>query len=231
MPDAPPPPPPIKFPVARSPGGGAAPLSLRRRPLAVSEASAAARESIKAIVSATRSPFPGGPPPATSQVAELEKSLRMIELALAERERAVAEAEARLADREREVAEGEALLLAREKLMAAARKPVPSQAAVSPEEKVALEQLRAELERQEASLKEAKQAQREREQFLDESETKLFEKVQAQQEKEIEQDQRAEDLRALERRLREREAALDPQAAAALKAADEAAAKRDKANE
>ena len=36
---------------------------------------------------------------------------------------------------------------------------------------------------------------------------------------------------ARERRIREREAALDPQAAAALKADDQAAAKRDEFNE
>ena len=95
----------------------------------------------------------------------------------------------------------------------------------------ALEQLRAELERQETSVKEAKQAIRDREQFLDESETKLFEKVQAQQEKEIEQDQKSEDLRGWERRLKEREAALDPQSAAALKVEDEQAKKRDEFNE
>jgi len=96
---------------------------------------------------------------------------------------------------------------------------------------MALEQFRAELERQEAALKEAKQAQRDREQFLDASETKLFEKVQAQQEKEIELEQREEDLRARERRFREREAAADPQAAATLKAEDAAKKKFDEFNE
>jgi hypothetical protein len=224
---------PIQFPVAKP---AAAPsLTLRRRsagargPFEVSEASAAARESIKAIVSATRAPFPGGGPPA-SKVAELERTLRQLEIKLEERERVAADTEARLADRERDLAESEALLVAREKLIAA-RKPGPVQAEISAEEKVALEHLRAELERQEATLKEAKQAVREREQFLDESETKLFEKVQAQQEKEIELEQREEDLRSRERRLREREAAADPQAAATLKAEDEAAKRRDEFKE
>ena len=224
----------IKFPVPRRPVG-APTLSLPRRrsatrsPFEVSEASAAARESIKAIVSATRVPHDGAEP-AGAQIADLERSLRQLELTLAERERAVAEAETRLADRERELAETEALLIAREKLTAAARHRAP-RAAISPEEKAALQQLRAELERQEAGLKEAKQSIREREQFLEESETKLFEKVQAQQEKEIELEQREEDLRARERRFREREAGADPHAAATLAAEDVAARQQDKLTE
>ncbi len=226
---------PITFPGAK-PGGPT--LSLRRRtpaatrsPFHVSDASAAARESIRAIVSATRAPFAGPAVVPDGRVQELEKNLRQLEATLAERERQVEESEARLADRERDLAEAEALLIAREKLAAAARKPVPAQAVVSPEEKQALEQLRAELERQEANLKEAKQALREREQFLDDSEAKLFEKVQAQQEKEIELEQRDEDLRLRERRIKEREAAIDPAAAAALKAEDEKARQRDEFNE
>ena len=226
----------IKFPVARGTGGAVGSLSLPRRrtatrsPFDVSEASAAARESIKAIVSATRAPFVGTGTAANSPVAELERSLRQLELTLAERERSITDMEARLADRERDLAETEALLLAREKLINASRRPVAPQTSISPEEKLAMEQLRAELERQEASVKEAKQALHEREQFLDESETKLFEKVQAQQEKEIELDQRDEDLRARERRLREREGAADPAVAATFKAEDEAARKHAELN-
>lgn len=205
---------------------------ITRSPFEVSDASAAARESIKAIVSATRVPFGSGVPvPPPPQVAELERSLRQLELTLADRERLIAETEARLADQERDLAEGEALLQAREKLLLAARRPVQVQATISPEEKAALEQLRAELERQEATLREAKLVVREREQFLDESESKLFEKVQAQQEKEIELEQREEDLRARERRFREREAAVDPQAAAKLRAEDEAAKQRNEFTE
>jgi hypothetical protein len=49
-----------------------------------------------------------------AKAAELEKTLRQLELVLAERERAIAEAESRIADRERDLAEMEALLLARE---------------------------------------------------------------------------------------------------------------------
>jgi hypothetical protein len=205
----------IRFPSARGSGGNVPVLSLRRRPVAtrspfaVSDASAAARETIKAVVSATRAPFGSAKP--NPQSAELERTLRQLELTLADRERSLEEHEARLADRERDLAEMEALLIAREKLVAASRKAVPAQAAVvTPEEKAALELLRAELERQEASLKEAKQSLREREQFLDESETKLFEKVQQQQEKEIELEQRAEDLAA-----REQQAGMPPPAGTA----------------
>ncbi|MES2695727.1 MAG: hypothetical protein V4773_19795 [Verrucomicrobiota bacterium] len=227
---------PIRFPGPKP--SGPPTLSLRRRPMRtqspfqVSEASAAARESIKAIVTATRMPFgAGGAATESDRVAELERTLRQLEASLAERERAVGEMESRQADRERDIAEAEALLEAREKLLAVTRKPVASPAAISTEEKAALEQLRGELEKQEASLKESKQSLREREQFLDESETKLFEKVQAQQEKEVELEQREEDLRARDRRLKEREAAIDPKAAAALKAEDEKAKQRDEFNE
>ena len=231
--------PPIKFPPpkeAKDPIN----LSLPRRrghvargPFELSDASAAARQSIREIVTATRAPFGAAASSSEAEVrlADVEAKLRHLELSLAERERAVEEAEARLAERERDVAEAEALLQARESLVAARRQPPPATAGVSPEEKEALERVRAELERQEVSVREAKQAIREREAFLDESETKLFEKVQAQQEKEIELEQREEDLRARERRLREREAEVDPAAAAKLKADDEAAKQRDEFRE
>jgi hypothetical protein len=175
-------------------------LSLRRNrsvtssPFSVSEATAAARESIRAIVSATRPPM-GGHGGATE--------------------------DARIA----ELAEAAPLLAAREQLVAASRKSTASH--VSPEEKIALEGLRAELERQEGALKEAQAALHEREQFMEDSETRLFEKVQNQQEREIELDQREEELRSRIRKNREREAAMDPQAAAALKAEDAAAADSD----
>ena len=109
--------------------------------------------------------------------------------------------------------------------VAASRKSTTAH--VSPEEKAALEGLRAELERQEAVLKEAQNALREREQFMDESETRLFEKVQSQQEREIELDQREEELMVRTRKFRESEASGDARAAAALKAEDEAAADSD----
>jgi len=228
---------PIKYVGGRPVSTGPNLVLARRRvttthsPFEVSEASVAARASIKAIVSATRAPFASATGAEAEKVAGLERSLRQLELILAERERALNESEARMAERERDLAETEALLQARERLLAASRKPAPVKAVISEEERAALEQLRAELERQEEAVKEAKQALREREQFLDESETKLFEKVQAQQEKEIEQEQRDEDLRARERRIREREAALDPQAAAQLKAEDEATQPRDEFKE
>ena len=201
-------------------------LTLPRRsglnsPFTVSEASVAARESIRAIVSATRPPI-GGRAVDDARAAELERSLRQLELKLAERERQVTEREARLKDFERELAEAEALLAAREQLVNASRKSTAAH--VSPEEKSALEGLRAELERQESVLKEAQNALREREQFMEESETRLFEKVQAQQEREIELDQKEEELNARARKQRVADAAVDPKAAAALKAEEDAAA-------
>jgi hypothetical protein len=220
----------IRFPTKKTDSIGN--LSLRRNrsatasPFTVSEATAAARESIRAIVSATRPPIGmHGAGAEDARIAELERSLRQLELKLAERERIVQEREARLREYERELAEAEALLAAREQLVAAARKS--TSAHVSPEEKTALEALRVELERQEAVLKEAQNALHEREQFMEESETRLFEKVQNQQEREIELDQREEDLKLHIRKNREAEAAGSPDAAAALKAEDAAAADSD----
>jgi hypothetical protein len=203
---------PIKFPLRRD---TLPPLILPRRRFVagraatnVMDATAAARESIQAIVAATR----------------------VLERSLAERERVIADTESRLAERERDTAEAEALLLAREHLNAATRQ-TGADGTGSPEELAAFEKVKAELERQEANLLEAKQAVREREVFLDESETRLFEKVQAQQDKENELEQREEDLRIRMRRMRQHEAQYDPKAAAALKAEDEAAKKRDEFNE
>ena len=219
----------IRFPTKRAEPGTAT-LSLRRNraitvsPFSVSEASAAARESIRKIVSATR-PSAGGRAADDARIAELERSLRQLELKLVERERLVQEKEARMNEHERELAEAEALLAAREQLVAASRKATPVH--VSPEEKAALEALRAELERQESVLKEAQAALHEREAFVEESEAKLFEKVQAEQEREIELDQREDDIKSRVRKQRLGEAAEDPQAAAALQAEDAAAADSD----
>ena len=66
---------------------------------------------------------------------------------------------------------------------------------------------------------------------LNDEQTKLMEKVQGQQDKENELEQREEDLCARDRRVREREAAIDPKAAEALQAADAAAKKRDEFSE
>ena len=219
----------IRFPSKRSESIGS--LSLRRNrtatnsPFSVSDASAAARESIRAIVSATRPPVGLSSGAEDARIAGIERSLRQLELKLAERERIVQEREARLKEFERELAEAEALLAAREQLVAASRKTTSVN--VSPEEKAALEGLRAEIQRQEAALKEAQTSLREREQFMEESETRLFEKVQSQQEREIELDQREEDLKSHIRKKREAEAADDASAAATLKAEDAAAADTD----
>ena len=102
---------------------------------------------------------------------------------------------------------------------------------LTPDERAALDTLKAELERQDASLQEAKQAVRDREAFLNESEGRLFEKVQSQQEKENELEQREEDLQTRLRLVLELEAKHDPVAAATLKAEVEASRRRDEFNE
>jgi len=195
-------------------------LSLRRLSLEPSAGSAEARRSINAIMASTRAPWGELRPLDSQQVAELQKALHQLELKLDERERAMEEIVARLAERERELAETEALLAAREKVIIAAGRTSVSPS-LSKEEQSALEQLKAELVRQEASLKEQKAALKERDTFVQENEAKLFDKMQAQQEREVELEQKSDDLRSLEKRLREREAAIDPAAAAALKAAKE----------
>lgn len=196
-----PPPGNIKFPAKP---GGIKPLVLPRRPSPLqraqeaSQATAAARKSIDAIMSQSRPPWGGDRIPLSgSQVESLEKALRALEAKAAEREMALAEAENKLAERDRELAETEALLQAREKVIDAMRKEQPAQTGggVNPEELAALGKLKEELDRQEASLKEQREAQKEREAFLEASETSLFEKMQAQQEKETELEQKAEDLK------------------------------------
>ena len=195
-----PPPGDIKFPVKPT---GPKPLVLPRRisPLQraqeASQATAAARKSIDAIMSASRPPWGGTPTLSGAQVEGLEKALRALEAKASEREMALAETENKLAERDRALAETEALLQAREKVIDAMRKQPAAAAAgaVNPEEMAALLKLKEELDRQEASIKEQRAAQQEREEFLNQSETSLFEKMQAQQEKETELEQKAEDLK------------------------------------
>jgi chromosome segregation ATPase len=169
-----------------------------------SQATAAARKSIDAIMSSSRAPWGGKTALSGSQVEELEKALRALEAKASEREMALAEAENKLAERDRALAETEALLQAREKVIDAMRKqPAPEaggSVGVNPAEMEALAKLKEELDRQEASIKEQRAALQEREEFLNQSETSLFEKMQAQQEKETELEQKAEDLkRAMQR--------------------------------
>jgi len=185
-------------------GGGIKPLVLPRRasPLQraqeASQATAAARKSIDAIMSSSRAPWGGKTALSGSQVEELEKALRALEAKASEREMALAEAENKLAERDRALAETEALLQAREKVIDAMRKqPVAQEGGggINPAEMEALAKLKEELDRQEASMKEQRQALQEREEFLNQSEASLFEKMQAQQEKETELEQKAEDLK------------------------------------
>jgi DNA repair exonuclease SbcCD ATPase subunit len=186
---------------------GLKPLVLPRRvsPLQraqeASQATSAARKSIGAILQ-SRPPW-GGQPDAlsNSQVEELEKNLRVLETKVGEQEMALADAQNKLADAERALAETEALLAARDKVIAAIRRdsqtvpPMPGFAPVVVEEMSALQKLKEELDRQEASLKEQRAAIRERELFLDQSEASLFEKMQAHQEMETELEQKAEDVK------------------------------------
>ena len=197
----------IKFPP--KPSGSLKPLVLPRRvnPLQraqeASQATAAARKSIGAIMSSSRAPWGGKGSLSGAQVDELEKALRALEAKVGEREMALADAENKLAERDRALAETEALLLAREKVIDALRKDHSASAntAVSPEELEALSKLKEELDRQEASIKEQRNALQEREDFLNQSETSLFEKMQAQQEKETELEQKEDDLKRLARQV------------------------------
>jgi chromosome segregation ATPase len=162
----------------------------------------------------------GSNPPIEKPLStDAERLLRQMENSLTERERAVSEAEAKLAERTRDMDEMEALLRAREALLVASRLRRPTQQkTITPREAVALEELKAELERQEKSIREAREALREREAFLTESETRLFAKVQEQQEKETELEQREEELQTRQRTL---DGSASPFAAAAPKRFDE----------
>ncbi len=144
------------------------------------------------------------PPFADSSNKELGRSLQELEVKLAERERAVEEREFKLAERERDLAEAEVLLQHHEQLLAASRRTPAARVGLSEEERFALVNLKAELDRQEALLRESREALRQREEFIEESESRLFEKVQQQQEKETELEQRDEELR-------QRQATLAPE--------------------
>jgi len=199
-----------------------------RSPFEVAETTAETQKAIEAIRSATRNPWSDVQAGAANPLPELEKSLKQLAAKL-EEQRFLQDLETRLADRERSMAEMETLLKARESLVDAAKQKQgggTESRNLSQEEQLALEKLKAEVERQQLLLQQQREDIREREAFLDESETKLFEKVQQQQEKETELEQHEEDLKARERRLREREAANDPKLAAALQAEKAAAKKR-----
>jgi len=191
----------------KAPVAAGKPLVLPRRasPLQraqeASQATAAARKSIDAIMSSSRSPWGGKAALNGLQVEELEKALRALEAKASVREMALAEAENKLAERDRALAETEALLQAREKVIEAMRQQpaAATGAAINPAEMEALTKLKEELDRQEATIKEQRQQLQEREEFLNQSEASLFEKMQAQQEKETELEQKEEDLKKLAR--------------------------------
>lgn len=239
---------PLRFPVARPSsvvGNFRRPTALTTPPLRLSSPSRATIDSNSGVgfttEDLTRVPFgPGAelvdPLPA-ERLLTIERSLRLLESQLDERQQQLDERQLKLAERERDLAEIEALLIARENLLVAERRsasarPAASAATVSPEEQAALAALRTELERRESSIQEAAAALKEREAFVEKSESMLFSKVQEHQEREMELDQRAEELTVLTRRLRLKEAAVDPDAAAALQEEAEAPPKKmDEFNE
>jgi hypothetical protein len=82
----------------------------------------------------------------------------------------------------------------------------------------ALERLKTELERRENQLREDWEAFRKRQAFLEMSGARLLDKIQTQQDRELRFGQKEEDLRAIECRLLEREAVINPALAAKLAA-------------
>lgn len=152
-------------------------------------------------MSQTRQPWATTTVLSSTQVDELEKTIRTLEGKLAEREMLLAEAENKLIDRERALAEAEALLKVRAQVVEASQKQAPSDGQMTQEQEAALKQLKEELDRQEQSLNEQRDALKEREAFLEQSESSLFEKMQAQQEKETILEQKEEDLKRMARQM------------------------------
>ncbi|MBI4624613.1 MAG: PAS domain S-box protein [Verrucomicrobia bacterium] len=174
---------------------------LLERAQQANQASAEARRSIGAIISHTRTPWGGVGLLSRSEVEELERVIRLLEIRLDERELALAAAETKLTDKSRDIAEAEALLKARQKLLTALQvQPAQGDGAAagtfSTEEIEALRKLKLELERQADSLTAAREELRLREEFVERSEAALMEKMQAQQERAIELEQLEEDLKA-----------------------------------
>jgi len=198
----------IRFPARH--GGPSLVLPRRRSPGVASEASMAlvaaseeTRRSFEKLVNSTRSPWGNTPEIAQAKVEEMQRLMLDLEAKLKEREHLVAELEAKLAERERDLAEAEALLNAREKVMEAAKRAANKSGGqpCSDEERSALQALKDELDRQEASVKEQKNFLAEREQFLEENENKLFSKMQEHQEREMQLEQLAEELSLREEKL------------------------------
>ena len=148
------------------------------------------------------------------ELASRSAELNEIELALNEREETLKQAEARLIERERGLWEYEALILAREKLLNSQQKQSQTHRSSSPEvckeELQALEQLRAEVARQQESLEQTKEELKEREEFVETSESRLLEKTMQQQEEESRLEQMKEDLIARELRVNQLEGKPPP---------------------
>jgi len=213
----------IRFPTRA--GGPTLALPRRRSPSLASEASQAlvaaseeTRRSFEKLVNSTRSPWGNTPEIAQAKVDEMQRLMLDLEAKLKEREHLIAELESKLAERERDLAEAEALLNAREKVMEAAKRAANRGGGqpISDEERAALQALKDELDRQEASLREQKAIVAEREQFLEDNENKLFSKMQEHQEREMQLEQMAEELN-----LREEKITGKPRPAPKPKAAEE----------
>ncbi len=164
------------------------------------QATAEARRSIGAIISHTRTPWGDVGLLSRSEVEELERVIRLLEVRLDGREPALAAAETKLLDKSRDLAEAESLLKARQELLTALKgQPAPAEGSstctFSAEENEALQKFKLELERQADSLTEAREGLKSREEFIERSEAALMEKLQAQQVREIELDQREENLK------------------------------------
>ena len=82
----------------------------------------------------------------------------------------------------------------------------------------ALERLKTELERRENQLREDWEAFKKHQAFVEMSEARLLDKLQTQQDRELELEQKQKDLKAMECRLLEREAVINPALAAKLAA-------------
>jgi len=185
-------------------------ISLRPKLQEAAEASLKSKQTIDLIMRRTRAPFEEKENAPTEEIDDLERDLRKLENDLLERERKAADYEARLAERERDIWEAEALLKVKEEMLAAKVKDFDSArresgdegaARFSIEERQALEHLKSTLDEREKALQKAKEELKEREAFVEESENALFEKMMHQQEKETEMEQRAEELRAMERKV------------------------------
>lgn len=191
-------------------------LHLRLELAKPSEFSKHTEGTIVDLLRKTRTPFPmpGIVPADHHRIVEaeaqaLEDTLRSFQRELVDRERDLRERELRAAETEAAVVRRAAELAQERALIEGQRKvfesglssPEGGSAAISEEQRKALDELQAKLDEQRRAIEEGKQWLQEREAFLEESENTLFEKMQKQQERETELDQLRENLTKREERL------------------------------